>query len=102
LCEATTANVFLVHEGVAATPPLGAGCLAGITREHVLALGAQERPLTPADIATAREAFLTSSTRELQPLVAIDGAPVGDGRPGPVTARLAEEYSRLVRESLRR
>jgi branched-chain amino acid aminotransferase len=85
-----------VHDGVAATPPLDSGCLAGITREHVLQLGAVERTLTPADIATADEAFLTSSTRELQPLVAVDGKPVGGGEPGPVTQRLAEAYSALV------
>ena len=100
VCEATTANVFLVHDGVAATPPLDAGCLGGITREHVLQLGAVERTLMPADIATAEEAFLTSSTREVQPLVAVDGRPVGDGQPGPVTGRLANAYSLLVRESL--
>ena len=81
LCEATTANVFLVHDGIAATPPLEAGCLAGITREHVLALGAVERRLSSADVAAAEEAFLTSSTREVQPLVAVDGRSIGDGGP---------------------
>ena len=88
LCEATTANVFLVHDGVAATPPVEAGCLAGITREHVLELGAVERRLSSDDVGTAEEAFLTSSTREVQPLVAVDGrrdrrrqAGPGDGAP---------------------
>ena len=100
LCEATTANVFLVHDGTAATPPLESGCLAGITREHVLELGAVERPLRRADIATAQEAFLTSSTREVQPLVAVDGSPIGNGRRGPVTTRFAEGYSRLVIDAL--
>jgi branched-chain amino acid aminotransferase len=100
LCEATTANVFMVLEGVATTPPVESGCLPGITREHVLALGAAERPLSLADFAQAEEAFLTSSTREVQPLVAVDGRPVGDGKPGPVTRRLAEGYSRLVLDSL--
>ncbi len=100
LCEATTANVFLVHDGIAATPPLEAGCLAGITREHVLQLGAVERLLSQEDVGTAAEAFLTSSTREVQPLVAVDGREIGNGRPGPVTARLAEEYSQLVRETI--
>ena len=96
LCEATTANVFLVRDGAAASPPLESGCLAGITRAHVLALGATERPLSGADIAQADEAFLTSSTREVQPLVAIDGQPVGSGRPGPVTSRFAQAYSAFV------
>ena len=100
LCEATTANVFLVLDGVAVTPPLESGCLAGITRGHVLELGAAERPLSRNDLAHADEAFLTSSTREVQPLVAIDGRPVGSGEPGPVTTQLAGEYSALVVERL--
>jgi branched-chain amino acid aminotransferase len=101
LCEATTANVFLVHDGVAATTPLDAGCLAGITRAHVLELGAEERTLSPDDLLQAAEAFLTSSTREVQPLVAIDGRPVGVGQPGPVTLRLANAYSEMVAARLR-
>jgi branched-subunit amino acid aminotransferase/4-amino-4-deoxychorismate lyase len=96
LCEATTANVFLVREGIAATPPLDSGCLAGITRAHVLQLGAEERTMSPDDLLQADEAFLTSSTREVQPLVAIDGRPVGSGRPGDVTRRLADAYSEWV------
>jgi branched-chain amino acid aminotransferase len=96
VCEATTANVFAVRDGVPFTPSLDSGCLAGITREHVLALGGVERALSPQDLRTADEAFLTSSTREVQPLVAIDGSPVGDGRPGPVTRRLADAYSEMV------
>jgi branched-chain amino acid aminotransferase len=96
LCEATTANVFLVRDETAMTPPLDAGCLAGITRAHVLALGAVERTLSPEDLLQADEAFLTSSTREVQPLVAIDGRPVGTGEPGAVTQRIAEAYSAMV------
>jgi branched-chain amino acid aminotransferase len=96
LCEATTANVFVVRDGVAATPPLAAGCLAGITRAHVLELGAVERPLSREDLAHADEAFLTSSTREIQPLVAVDGRPVGSGEPGPVTSRLAAGYAAML------
>ena len=102
LCEATTANVFVVRDGVASTPPVRAGCLAGITREHVLKLGAEERALSRRDVEEAQEMFLTSSTREVQPLVEVDGRPVGDGAPGPVTARLAEAYVGLVREALKR
>ena len=76
--------------------PLDSGCLAGITRDHVLALGGVEQALPPQDLRSADEAFLTSSTREVQPLVAIDGRPVGGGRPGPVTRRLADAYSEMV------
>jgi branched-chain amino acid aminotransferase len=96
LCEATTANVFVVRDGTAATPPLESGCLAGITRAHVLGLGAVERTMSREHLVQADEAFLTSSTRELQPLVAIDGRPVGSGAIGPVTRRLADAYSEMV------
>jgi branched-chain amino acid aminotransferase len=102
LCEATTANVFLVLDGTAVTPPVDSGCLAGITREHVLALGAAERTLHRDDIARAEEAFLTSSTREVQPLVAIDGEPIGAGDPGPVTSAMATDYESLVTDALSR
>ena len=96
LCEASTANLFVVRDGVAVTPPLDSGCLAGITRAHVLALGAVERTLSGEDLMRAEEAFLTSSTRELQPLVAVDGQAIGSGTPGPVTQELARAYSGMV------
>ena len=96
VCEATTANVFVVRDGVPLTPPVDSGCLAGITRDHVLEMGGAERRVTIDDLRSADEAFLTSSTREVQPLVAVDGNAVGDGRPGPVTRRIAAEYSAMV------
>jgi branched-chain amino acid aminotransferase len=101
VCEATTANVFAVRAGTAVTPPLDSGCLGGITRAHVLELGAVEQALAPRDLQQADEAFLTSSTREIQPLVAIDGRAVGTGEPGPVTRRLAAAYAALVDKRLR-
>jgi branched-chain amino acid aminotransferase len=106
LCEATTANVFVVRRGAVETPALESGCLAGITRDHVLRLcvehgiEAHERRLAPAALAEADEAFLTSSTREVQALVAVDGRPVGSGELGPLTRGLAEAYSAMVRASL--
>jgi branched-chain amino acid aminotransferase len=106
LCEATTANLFIVRDGVVETPSLESGCLAGITRDHVLRLcvehriDAHERRLPPTALAEADEAFLTSSTRELQPLVAVDGRPVGPGEPGMLTRGLAEAYSAMVAASL--
>jgi branched-subunit amino acid aminotransferase/4-amino-4-deoxychorismate lyase len=66
----------------------------------VLALGAAERVLRPDDIATAQEAFLTSSTREVQPLVSVDGIPLGKGTPGSVTQELARAYVDSVRTQL--
>jgi branched-chain amino acid aminotransferase len=103
LCEATTANVFAVVDGAVTTPPLSAGCLPGITREHVLRLcrelgiAAAERDLAGSEIAGVDELFLTSSTREIQPLVAVDGRAIGSGAAGPVTARLREALSERMR-----
>jgi branched-chain amino acid aminotransferase len=106
LCEATTANVFCVRDGRVETPALGSGCLAGITRDRVLRLcarlriGAVETTLPGQVLHESEELFLTSSTREIQPLVSVDGRPIGNGKPGRVTERLAEAYSEVVRSEL--
>jgi branched-chain amino acid aminotransferase len=103
LCEATTANVFAVRNGRVETPPLSAGCLQGITREHVLRLcgelgiEALEVDLAEEVLRAADELFLTSSTREIQPLVQLDGKLVSDGRLGRVTLRLSQVFSQMVR-----
>ena len=106
VCEATTANVFAVSGGEVSTPSLASGCLAGITRERVLALcadlgiGAAETELPASALAEADELFLSSSTREIQPLVEVDGHPVGDGTPGELTTRIALAYSEMVERQL--
>ena len=101
VCEATTANVFVVRGGDVRTPSLTSGCLAGITRDRVLRLAGGAETEVPADaLREADELFLTSSTRGVQPLVELDGAPVGDGRGGEVTSRLAAAYEQLVSAEL--
>jgi branched-chain amino acid aminotransferase len=106
LCEATTANVFAVRGGQVETPSLRSGCLPGITRERVLALcvdlgiAATETEVPASALDEADELFLTSSTRELQPLVEVGGRPVGDGNPGELTTRLALAYSDMVEREL--
>lgn len=100
LAECAQSNFFVVRDGTLLTPPLTAGLLAGITRAHVmdlaraLAIPCAEARLLPADLASASEACLTSTTRELTPVVAIDDTLIGDGRPGPIVARLLAEYRR--------
>ena len=100
LAECTTANLFVVRGGTLLTPPLESGLLAGITRAFVLeiaaALGvpAREAVLHDDDLFAADEAFLTSTTRELVPITTVDESTIGDGRPGPVTARLLAEFRR--------
>lgn len=98
VAECSQSNFFLVQGGVVTTPPLDAGLLAGITRAFVLdiargiGLPTAERPLFDGDLATAEEAFLTSTSKEIVPIVAIDERPVGNGRPGPTTTRLLGEF----------
>ena len=98
LAECTTANLFVVTRGVALTPPLDAGLLGGLTREYVLEIAAQagiaarESVLRDADLLGADEAFLTSTTREIVPIVQVDEHTIGAGRPGPVTLALHDVY----------
>ena len=96
LCEGTGTNVFLVVDGQLVTPPLSSGCLAGITRELVLELTeVVEREIEPAEFAVASEAFLTSSTREVGAISAVDDTVLPEG-PGPVTAELTAAFAVLV------
>ena len=96
LCEGTGTNVFLVVDGVLVTPPLSSGCLAGVTRELVLELAeVVERDVDPGEFAVASEAFLTSSTREVGAISAIDDTVLPEA-PGPVTAGLVAAFAALV------
>jgi branched-chain amino acid aminotransferase len=94
LSEATAANLFMLAGQTLATPPLSAAILAGTTRTWLLAhaerlgLVVAEGDLQPADLLAADEAFLTGSVAGIVPLVALDGSPVGSGRPGLRTRTL--------------
>jgi branched-chain amino acid aminotransferase len=98
--ECTTANLFIVKGGTALTPPLESGLLPGITREFLFEIGEEagidvrEQVLRDADLFSADEAFLTSTTREAVPIVTVDDQTIGSGRPGPVTKTLIEEFRR--------
>lgn len=98
IAECTTANIFIVKNGVAITPPLDAGLLAGITREFLfevareISVPTREQVMFDADLFGADEAFLTSTTREIVPIVRADDEIIGTGRPGPVTARLLDAF----------
>jgi branched-chain amino acid aminotransferase len=94
LCEGTGSNVFVGIGGELVTPPLDSGCLAGITRELLIEwLGdVRERPLRLHALEQADEAFLASSTRDVQPIRAVDGAPLAEA-PGPLTRRAAKVFA---------
>ncbi len=92
--EGTTSNVFVVRAGELFTPPDRAGILLGITRAHLLEIAAElghplhEKPLTPADLTSADEVFISSTLREVVPVVSVDGHPISSGHPGPLTRAL--------------
>lgn len=74
LCEGTGSNVFVIRDGQVSTPPVTDGCLAGITRELVLAwFDVAEQSIPLAELAAVDEVFITSSTRDIHPVSAIDG-----------------------------
>jgi branched-chain amino acid aminotransferase len=98
LCEGSGSNVFLVLDGHLMTPPLSAGCLAGITRALLIercGLIVDERDIPVGALADAEEAFLTSAVRDVHPIRAVDGK-VLPGCPGPVTKAAADAYAALL------
>lgn len=98
IVECSQSNVFLVRRGEVLTPPIDAGLLAGITRAFVFDLGREiglpvrEARVLAEDLPTAEEMFITSSTREIVPVVRVDDLVVGTGVPGPVTTALLARY----------
>jgi 4-amino-4-deoxychorismate lyase len=102
LLEAPTATLWWRVGHTLHTPSLDLGILAGITRAVLLDLAPTlglkvlEGVFTAEDLAAADEAFLSSSTRELMPVVEVDGAPIADGHPGPTTTDLQSAVRRLA------
>jgi branched-chain amino acid aminotransferase len=100
--EGTTSNVFAVRGGELCTPGVDAGILVGITRLHVLSLAraaglvVREGRLTVDELLHADEAFLTSSLREILPIVRVDDHRIGAGAPGPVTRELHRRYRAMA------
>jgi branched-chain amino acid aminotransferase len=94
LTECSQSNLFIVTNGVLLTPPIEAGLLPGITREFVveiareLGVEAREQTLRESELFAADECFLTSTTKELLPIVQVDDRRIGSGTPGPVTRQL--------------
>jgi branched-chain amino acid aminotransferase len=100
--EGASSNVFLVKGGRLETPPETEGILMGITRAHVLAAASDlavpvdERAFYRDDLYGADEVFITSSIRELLPVVRVDDRPVGAGAPGPVVRALHRRFRQAV------
>ncbi len=99
--EATSSNLFIVRDGVIITPPLSEHLLAGVTREFILALAKQheipyeERPIPEHELELADEVWLTSSTKEIRPVIRVNGVTIGEGVAGPVWCRMYQYYQEL-------
>ncbi|MCS7126530.1 MAG: branched-chain-amino-acid transaminase [Aigarchaeota archaeon] len=102
--EASAANLFIVKNSVISTPPQTAGILPGITRSVVIELAKkigyriEERDITPYELYTADEVFLTGTAAELVPVIEISKRKIGDGVPGPITKKLIEEFDKVKRD----
>jgi D-alanine transaminase len=102
LTEGTHTSLFAIWEGAVLTTPNSTAILPGITRGLILHLTAQagipvrRQVLKRSDLPRMSELFLTGTTSEVLPIVRVDGQPVGDGRPGPITRRIQEVYRNEV------
>jgi D-alanine transaminase len=100
--EGAHSNLWMVKDGVAITHPANEKILHGITRGLVLEIApgagvsVEERPMTLEEFREADEVFMTGTTTEVRPIVEVDGTPVGDGAPGPVTRKLREVFEGVV------
>jgi branched-chain amino acid aminotransferase len=100
VAECTSANIFAAEGSRVWTPPLTSGCLPGVTRELLLheiqvpGFSIEEKALAPADLERATEVFITSTTRNLLPVVGIEGRAVAHS--GPACAALAAAFAGYV------
>ncbi len=106
--EGSSSTLFAIVDGVLTTPPKSEAILPGITRDLILELAAahsipyDEKPLALTALYSASEVWISSSTREVVPVVHVDGQAVGDGRPGPLWQTmygLIQEYKQSFREA---
>ena len=107
ITEGSSNNAYIItHEGTLVTRQLGTEILPGITRQAILKLAdeiqlkVEERPFTISEAHQAKEAFSTSASSFVMPVVKIDGHTIGDGRPGPIAQRLRELYVQTAMEDL--
>jgi branched-chain amino acid aminotransferase len=103
--EATTSNIWMIKNKVVKTPPIASGLLGGITRKALLEILAEQNysfeeiNFTVAELKSADEIFLSSSTKELVPVTKVDDTAIGGGKPGEITKQLHQYYLEKVRNS---
>ena len=104
ISEGIAENIFIVKNGKIITPPTSTGALVGITRDVIMKLAeklgykAVEANITPTDLFTADEAFFTGTAAEVVPIVEVNKRKIGEGKPGPITKRLMQEFEKVVRD----
>jgi branched-chain amino acid aminotransferase len=102
VAEGSGENLFLVRDGLLVTNDVDAGVLLGITRASVIELAGRlgiptrVAPITVEDLRSADELFFTGTAVEVTPIKEVDGQPVTDGRPGPITTRLQKAFFDVV------
>ena len=105
VAECTADNVFIIKRGQIFTPPITAGALRGITRSVIFEIAAElgmkvvEADITRHDVFIADECFLTGTAAEVIPVIKADGRPIGNGKPGPISARMIARFRQLTRET---
>jgi len=104
LAEGSISNVFIVRNGIVATPPLSTSILPGIARAAVLeiaeasGLKIQQQAININDLLDADEVFLTNTIMQVMPVIAVEKRTIGDGKVGPTAAGLLNDYRDLVRK----
>ncbi|WP_432723896.1 D-amino acid aminotransferase [Jeongeupia wiesaeckerbachi] len=107
MIEGSASNIFVVKAGVILAPPPSNLMLTGITYDLVLELAARHglphsvRAITEAELRSADEVWLTSSSKEVLAVVTLDGAPVGNGRPGPIYTAMYQHYQAFKTQVMR-
>ncbi|WP_296893204.1 D-amino acid aminotransferase [Thiobacillus sp.] len=107
LTEGAASNIFVVKDGVVRAPPPSSLMLTGITYDVVLELAAahdiphEVRAIAEAEVRGADELWMTSSTKEIMAIVALDGVPVGAGVPGPLAMRMDALYQTFKQQVMR-
>jgi len=104
ICEATGENIFVVKNGKLYTSPRASGALPGITASVIKRIAAElgyeviERNLTVTELYEADEAFLTGTGAEIMPIREVNKRKIGEGRIGPITEKILEEFKKIVRD----
>jgi branched-chain amino acid aminotransferase len=106
VCEGVAENIFIVRDGTILTPHSSTGALPGITAKVVARIGRKlgytviERNISPHELFTADEVFLTGTAAEIVPVREINKRIIGDGKRGPISKRLMEEFQKVVEDPM--